>query len=184
MFCFEHANVEPDLITMAKGIAGGLPLAAVVGKQAIMDAPLPGGLGGTYGGSPVACAAALSVLKIIENENLLQRSNHIGQIFAQHLQDMKNQYPGFIIDVRQVGAMLAIELVSDNNVNKPNPALTQAIIGKAAEYGLILLACGFYGNVIRFLPPLTISDETLEEGIAKFKLLFQDVITLQKIKTE
>ena len=184
MFCFEHAKVEPDLITMAKGIAGGLPLAAVVGKQAIMDAPLPGGLGGTYGGSPVACAAALAVLQIIEKENLLQCSNEIGELFAQHLQGMKNQYPGFIIDVRQIGAMLAIELVSDNDVNKPNPALTQAIITKAAEYGLILLACGFYGNVIRFLPPLTISHETLEEGIAKFKLLFQDVITLQNIKTE
>ncbi|WP_339723143.1 4-aminobutyrate--2-oxoglutarate transaminase [uncultured Paraglaciecola sp.] len=184
MFCFEHANVEPDLITMAKGIAGGLPLSAVVGKQAIMDAPLPGGLGGTYGGSPVACAAALSVLQIIEQENLVQRSNEIGQIFAQHLEEMKLHYPGFIVDVRQIGAMLAIELVSDNDVDKPNPALTQAIIGKAAEYGLILLACGFYGNVIRFLPPLTISDETLEEGIAKFKLLFQDVIALQNIKTQ
>jgi 4-aminobutyrate aminotransferase/(S)-3-amino-2-methylpropionate transaminase len=184
MFCFEHAKVEPDLITMAKGIAGGLPLAAVVGKQAIMDAPLPGGLGGTYGGSPVACAAALAVLQIIEKENLLQCSNEIGELFAKHLQDIKKLYPAFIIDVRQIGAMLAIELVSDSDVNKPNPALTQAIIAKAAEYGLILLACGFYGNVIRFLPPLTISHETLEEGIAKFKLLFQDVITLQNIKTE
>jgi len=184
MFCCEHSNVEPDLITMAKGIAGGLPLAAVVGKAHIMDAPLPGGLGGTYGGSPVACAAALAVLDIIENENLLAHTNAMGALFAKHLHELKNNYSGFIIDVRQLGAMLAIELVSNGDIKQPNTQLTQAIIAKAAEYGLILLACGFHGNVIRFLPPLTIEQDILEQGIAKFQQLFQDVIKLQDVKTE
>lgn len=184
MFCCEYADVEPDLITMAKGIAGGLPLSAVVGKSEIMDGPLPGGLGGTYGGSPVACAAALAVLEVIEKENILTQTNIMGAQFAQHLHELKDQYPGFIIDVRQIGAMLAIELVSNGDIKQPNASLTQAIIAKASDYGLILLACGFYGNVIRFLPPLTIEPEILEEGIAKFKQLFQDVITLQDVKTE
>lgn len=184
MFCCEYSDVEPDLITMAKGIAGGLPLAAVVGKLDIMDAPLPGGLGGTYGGSPVACAAALAVLEVIEKENILQKSNDIGIVFAKHLYELKDNFPGFIADVRQLGAMLAIELVTDGDIGKPNAALTQAIIAKASSYGLILLACGFHGNVIRFLPPLTIEPNILEQGIAKFKQLFQDVVKLQNIKPE
>lgn len=184
MFCCEYADVEPDLITMAKGIAGGLPLAAVVGKTPIMDAPLPGGLGGTYGGSPVACAAALAVLDVIRNENILENANKLGALFAEHLQGLKAKYPGFIAQVRQIGAMLAIELVSDGDIAKPNVALTQGIIAKAADYGLILLACGFYGNVIRFLPPLTIEPHILAQGIAKFEQLFQDVIKLQNVKTD
>ncbi|MGS2721284.1 4-aminobutyrate--2-oxoglutarate transaminase [Paraglaciecola aestuariivivens] len=183
MFCFEYAEVEPDLITMAKGIAGGLPLAVVVGKSHIMDAPLPGGLGGTYGGSPVACAAALAVLDIIENDNILAKTQAMGELFAQHLHELKDQYPGFIIDVRQIGGMLAIELVNNGDIAQPNTQLTQALIAKAADYGLILLACGFYGNVIRFLPPLTIEEEILLQGIAKFKQLFQDVVSLQDIKS-
>jgi 4-aminobutyrate aminotransferase/(S)-3-amino-2-methylpropionate transaminase len=176
MFCFEHSGVEPDLITMAKGIAGGLPLAAVVGKQVIMDAPLPGGLGGTYGGSPVACAAALAVLEVIEQEQLINRAQHIGSVFKQHLSELQNRYPLLIAEVRQTGAMIAIELINEGSAEQPNAILTQAIIAKAAEYGLILLACGFYGNVIRFLPPLTISDEVMLEGIEKFKQLFTSII--------
>lgn len=176
MFCCEHADVEPDLITMAKGIAGGMPIAAVVGKTQIMDAPLPGGLGGTYGGSPVACAAALAVLEIIEKEQILDRSNQIGAIFSEHLNGLKNSYPDYIGEVRQVGAMIGIELVIDGDAYKPNPTMTMAIISKAQEFGLILLACGFHGNVIRFLPPLTIELAILEQGIAKFKQLFQDVV--------
>jgi 4-aminobutyrate aminotransferase / (S)-3-amino-2-methylpropionate transaminase / 5-aminovalerate transaminase len=175
MFCCEYSGVEPDLITMAKGIAGGLPLAAVVGKQAIMDAPLPGGLGGTYGGSPVACAAALAVLEVIEQEQLISRAQHIGRVFHQHLIGLQSAFPQLIGEVRHSGAMIAIELISESSFDKPNTALTQAIIAKAAEYGLILLACGFYGNVIRFLPPLTISDDVMQEGIEKFVALFQDV---------
>jgi len=175
MFSMEYADVEPDLITMAKGIAGGFPLSAVVGKSDIMDAPLPGGLGGTYGGSPVACAAALSVLEIIEEENLVQRANEIGSIFNERLTQLQQAYPALILDVRNKGAMIAIELVTEGDAEKPNVALTQAIIAGAAEHGLVLLACGFYGNVIRFLPALTISDATAEEGLAKFANLFKSV---------
>lgn len=172
MFNMEYSGVEADLMTMAKGIAGGFPIAAVVGKSEIMDAPLPGGLGGTYGGSPVACAAALAVLEIIEEENLIKRSNEIGNLFNIQLTTLKNQYPKLILDVRNQGAMIALELICDGDVEQPNTALTQAIITNAAEHGLILLACGFYGNVIRFLPALTASDEIIEEGLAKFTHLF------------
>ncbi|AQS37975.1 4-aminobutyrate aminotransferase apoenzyme [Shewanella psychrophila] len=172
MFSFDHGDVEPDLITMAKGIAGGFPIAAVVGKSEIMDAPLPGGLGGTYGGSPVGCVAALAVLEVVEEENLVQRADQIGQIFNEQLSLLQSRYPNLIGEVRNQGAMIAIELVIDGDNEQANTALTQAIIGKAAEHGLILLACGFYGNVIRFLPALTISDELIYEGLEKFNRLF------------
>ena len=175
MFSFEHADVEPDLITMAKGIAGGFPIAAVVGKSEIMDAPLPGGLGGTYGGSPVGCVAALAVLEVIEEGNLVHRADQIGQIFNEQLTALQASYPNLIGEVRNQGAMIAIELVIDGDNELANTALTQAIIGKAAEYGLILLACGFYGNVIRFLPALTISDELIYEGLKKFNQLFNEL---------
>lgn len=175
MFNIEYSGVEPDLITMAKGIAGGFPLSAVVGKSEIMDSPLPGGLGGTYGGSPVACAAALSVLEVIEEENLVQRANEIGAIFNEKLTQLQQTFPGLILDVRNKGAMIAIELVTEGDSEKPNAVLTQAIIAHAAEYGLVLLACGFYGNVIRFLPALTASDAIVEEGLEKFANLFKSV---------
>jgi 4-aminobutyrate aminotransferase/(S)-3-amino-2-methylpropionate transaminase len=175
MFSFEHAGVEADLMTMAKGIAGGFPIAAVVGKSEIMDAPLPGGLGGTYGGSPVACVAALTVLEVIEEENLITRSNEIGAIFNERLTQLQSQFPKLIGEVRNQGAMIALELVQQGDFEQPNPELTQAIIAKAAEYGLVLLACGFYSNVIRFLPALTISDELANEGLDKFTELFGSV---------
>lgn len=175
MFSCEHANVEPDLITMAKGIAGGFPISAVVGKTEIMDAPLPGGLGGTYGGSPVACAAALAVLEVIEEEKLIDRSAQIGAIFNERLSALQSQYPDLISDVRNQGSMIAMELCKNGDAEQANPELTQAIIAKAAKYGLILLACGFYGNVIRFLPALTISDEIINEGLDKFAQLFAEV---------
>ncbi|WP_428617108.1 4-aminobutyrate--2-oxoglutarate transaminase [Shewanella sp.] len=172
MFSCEHAGVEPDLMTMAKGIAGGFPLAAVVGKSEIMDAPLPGGLGGTYGGSPVGCVAALAVLEVMKEEQLVERAVKIGDTFNQALSALKEQYPQIIGEVRNQGAMIAMELVIDGDSEQPNTALTQAIIANAAEHGLVLLACGFYGNVIRFLPALTISDEVMAEGLAKFNTLF------------
>lgn len=175
MFNIEYSGVEPDLMTMAKGIAGGFPLAAVVGKSEIMDAPLPGGLGGTYGGSPVACAAALAVLEIIEEENLVQRSNEIGALFNDKLSQLQAEHPELILDVRNKGSMIAMELVQNGDAEQPNTALTQAIIANAAQYGLVLLACGFYGNVIRFLPALTISDEVVEEGLNKFSELFKSL---------
>lgn len=176
MFCCEYADIEPDLITMAKGIAGGFPIAAVVGKAEIMDAPLPGGLGGTYGGSPVACAAALAVLEVITNENLIERSNQIGDLFKRELSALQCEYPQFISEVRNRGAMIAIELISDGDRHKANTELTQKIIAHAAQHGLILLACGFYGNVIRFLPALTMSDEIAAQGLAQFRLLFNEVV--------
>ncbi|MEZ9822286.1 4-aminobutyrate--2-oxoglutarate transaminase [Shewanella sp. 10N.286.45.A1] len=175
MFSFEHAAVEPDLITMAKGIAGGFPIAAVVGKSDIMDAPLPGGLGGTYGGSPVGCIAALAVLEVIKEQGLVKRADQIGQIFNEQLSLLQSRYPKVIAEVRNQGAMIAIELVSQGDSEQPNTALTQGIIANAAKYGLILLACGFYGNVIRFLPALTISDELIYEGLDKFNQLFDSL---------
>ncbi|MCZ4335892.1 4-aminobutyrate--2-oxoglutarate transaminase [Shewanella colwelliana] len=175
MFSFEHAGVEPDLITMAKGIAGGFPIAAVVGKSEIMDAPLPGGLGGTYGGSPVGCVAALAVLEVMEEENLVERAVQIGATFNEHLSALQQRYPQLIGEVRNQGAMIAIELVIDGDCEQPNTALTQAIIANAAKHGLVLLACGFYGNVIRFLPALTISDDIIQEGLGKFNQLFAAV---------
>lgn len=176
MFSFEHANVEADLMTMAKGIAGGFPIAAVIGKADIMDAPLPGGLGGTYGGSPVACAAALAVLEVIEEENLIKRSQQIGALFNERLTNLQNRHPELIGDVRNQGAMIALELTQNGDMEQPNVELTQAIIANAAQHGLVLLACGFYGNVIRFLPALTISDDIVNEGLDKFEKLFESLI--------
>ncbi len=176
MFSFEHAGVEADLMTMAKGIAGGFPIAAVVGKSEVMDAPLPGGLGGTYGGSPVACAAALAVLDIIEEENLIERSNQIGALFNERLSALQAKYPQLISDVRNQGSMIAMELMKDGDVEQPNTELTGAIIAKAAEHGLVLLACGFYGNVIRFLPALTMTDKIANEGLDAFTTLFESLV--------
>ncbi len=165
-FCCEYSGIEPDLITTAKGIAGGLPLSAVVGKAEIMDAPLPGGLGGTYGGSPVACAAALAVIDVIEKENLKTRANDIGALFGQRLGKLQSQYPQIVGEIRAGrGAMVAMELVHDGNPDLPNEELTKALPAKAANKGLILLPCGVRGNVIRFLPPLTISDQLIHEGL-------------------
>lgn len=177
MFSTEYANVEPDLITMAKGIAGGFPIAAVVGKSEVMDAPNPGGLGGTYGGSPVACAAALAVLDIIEEEGLVSRSAQIGAVFNRRLSALKEAHPELILDVRNQGAMIALELINNGDAEQPNSELTQAIIAGAKDAGLILLACGFYGNVIRFLPALTIDDKVLNEGLDKFEALFTNLVS-------
>lgn len=176
MFSIEHAGVEPDLMTMAKGIAGGFPIAAVVGKADVMDAPNPGGLGGTYGGSPVACAAALAVLDIIKEENLVERSAQIGEAFNGRLSALKNEFPELILDVRNQGSMIALELIQNGDEEQPNTELTQALIAGAKDAGLILLACGFYGNVIRFLPALTIQDEILNEGLDKFEALFKSLV--------
>lgn len=165
MFCMQHHNIEPDLITMAKGIAGGYPLSAVVGKAEIMDAPLPGGLGGTYAGSPVACAAALAVQEVIVNENLIEKANQIGEIFNQRLKQMQQKYPNLIGDIRINGAMIAIELVKDGDREQPDPETTKSTVAKAYQNGLILLSCGIRSNVIRFLPPLTIEHELIDEGL-------------------
>ncbi len=165
-FACERAGIEPDLMTIAKGMAGGFPLAAVVGKAEIMDAPLPGGLGGTYGGSPIGCAAALAVIDVIEKEGLVESANHIGKLFNQRLAALQEKYPQTIGEIRAGhGAMLAMELVKDGDVNQPDADLTKAVLSEAYKNGLVLLSCGVRGNVIRFLPALTISDELIDEGL-------------------
>ena len=165
-FCCEYADMEPDLMTVAKGVAGGFPLAAVVGKAEIMDAPLPGGLGGTYAGSPIGCAAALAVIDVINEDKLLERANQIGTLFSQRLSQLQKKYPDIIGDIRaQRGAMIAMELVKNGDPEQPDADLTKALVTKAWQNGLIILSCGVLGNVIRFLPALTISDELINEGI-------------------
>ena len=164
LFAIEHAGIEPDLMTMAKSLAGGFPLAAVVGKAAIMDSPGPGGLGGTYAGSPIACAAALAVLEVIEEEQLCQRAVAIGDTMTGRLRELAREL-ACIGDVRGLGAMVAIELVKNRDPHSPDPDLTKALTKRAAEKGLVLLSCGLYGNVIRFLVPLTASDAIVREGL-------------------
>lgn len=173
VFCHEQAGIEADLMTAAKGIAGGFPIAAVVGKANIMDAPHPGGLGGTYGGSPVGCAAGLAVFDVMEEEQLCQRAEKVGQRFVEHLQKLQAQYPAIIGDIRQAGAMIAIELVKDGDVNQPNAELAKQLPAKAAENGLVLLSCGIRGNVIRFLPALTIEMDIIDEGMEIFANCFK-----------
>ncbi len=175
-FCSEYAGVEPDLITVAKGVAGGFPLAAVVGKANIMDAPLPGGLGGTYAGSPIACAAALAVIDIIAQENLLERATQIGSLFGERLRGLQRLYPEVIGDIRaDRGAMIAMELVKNGDAEQPDSDLTKAMVTLAYQRGLVLLSCGIRGNVIRFLPALTISDELINEGLDIIRACFKEL---------
>ena len=175
-FCCEYADVEPDLMTVAKGVAGGFPLAAVVGKADIMDAPLPGGLGGTYGGSPIGCAAALAVIEVIAEENLVERAGQIGALFAERLKGLQQQYPDIVGDIRaDRGAMIAMELVKNGDAEQPDADLTKAIVGLAYQKGLVLLSCGVRGNVIRFLPALTISDELINEGLDILEACFGEL---------
>ena len=163
MFACELFDVVPDLIVTAKGIAGGLPLAAVTGRAEIMDAAHVGGLGGTYGGNPVACAASLAAIETIKAENLVTRAGEIERIMLSRLHRMQAE-DDRIGDVRGRGAMIAIELVHRNS-SDPDPAFTAAVATAARDQGVIVLTCGTYGNVLRFLPPLTISDELLNEGL-------------------
>lgn len=175
MFAHETSGVEADLMTAAKGIAGGFPIAAVVGKADIMDAPIPGGLGGTYGGSPVGCAAALAVFDVIEEEKLCERATQIGKHMVTHLHDIKEMHTDLVGNIRNSGAMIALELVKDGDVNQPNPELTKALVSKASEKGLILLSCGIRGNVIRFLPALTAEFDILDEGMTILKACFAEL---------
>jgi 4-aminobutyrate aminotransferase/(S)-3-amino-2-methylpropionate transaminase len=178
MFAFEHSGVQPDLVTLAKGLAGGFPLAAVVGRAEIMNAAPRGGLGGTYAGNPLAVAAANAVLDVIEDEGLCERSTVIGQRIMERLQDIASrQGMERIGDVRGIGAMVAMELVEDRTSKKAAPALTNAIVAAAEERGLILLSCGVRANVIRILVPLTIGDDTLEEGLRVLEASIESVFS-------
>ncbi|MDH4451098.1 MAG: 4-aminobutyrate--2-oxoglutarate transaminase [Rhodoferax sp.] len=164
-FACEQWPVAPDLITTAKSLAGGFPLSGVVGRADVIDAPAAGGLGGTYAGSPVACAAALAVMKAFDEEKLLQRSKAMGVFLLDKLNALAGQVPA-IGDVRGLGAMVAIELFEGGDVRRPDAVLTKKVVTEAARRGLILLSCGTNGNVIRILVPLTAPDAVLEEGLA------------------
>jgi 4-aminobutyrate aminotransferase/(S)-3-amino-2-methylpropionate transaminase len=145
-------------------MAGGVPISAVVGRAEVMDAPGPGGLGGTYAGSPLGCAAALAVLKVFEREKLLQRSREVGELLTAGLRKLARSTPA-IGDVRGLGAMVAIELFENGHLARPDAELTRRVVAEAARRGLILLSCGAHGNVIRILVPLTASDSLLAEGL-------------------
>ena len=173
MFAVEYAGVEPDIMTVAKGIAGGFPIAAVVGRQAVMDGPEPGGLGGTYAGSPLGCAAGLAVLDVIEEEGLCERAVKVGQRLVEGLLRLQSAHPGRVGDIRALGAMVAMELVTDGDAGRPDATLAKALCAKALESGLILLSCGVRGNVIRLLAPLTIDFDHLDEGIAILEASFE-----------
>jgi len=174
MFAIEHAGVEPDLMTIAKSVAGGVPLSAVIGKAEIMDAPPSGGLGGTYAGSPLACAAGLAVLEIIREERLIERAREMGRFMVPRLQGLQARFP-CIGEVRGVGAMVAIEIVKNHRADMPDADLTKEIVQACGRQGLIVLGCGLYGNVVRFLAPLTISDALLKEGFNLFEKALAEV---------
>jgi 4-aminobutyrate aminotransferase len=178
MFALEHVGIKADVVTMAKGLAGGFPLSAITGRADVMDAPSPGGLGGTYAGNPVACAAAHAVLDAIEEEKLCDRANAIGKIILDRCDQLKTRSNlNCVGDVRGLGAMCAIELVKDTASGEPAPQLTQALMKIANENGLILLSCGTYGNVIRFLVPLTASDQIVRDGMDIFEASLTEAVT-------
>ena len=173
-FAMEQMGVAADLTTFAKSIAGGFPLAGVCGKAEYMDAIAPGGLGGTYAGSPIACAAALAVMEVFEEEHLLDRCKAVGERLVTGLKAIQAKYP-VIGEVRALGAMIAVELFEDGDSHKPNAAAVAAVVAKAREKGLILLSCGTYGNVLRVLVPLTSPDEQLDKGLAIMEECFSEL---------
>jgi 4-aminobutyrate aminotransferase/(S)-3-amino-2-methylpropionate transaminase len=164
MWAMEHYGIEPDLVTVAKSIAAGLPLSGVIGRAHIMDAPGDSAIGGTYVGNPVAQAAALAVLDVIEDEGLVQRAADLGETIRARMLRWQERF-GQIGDVRGLGCMLAIELVRDRDSREPAPELASAIVESAATRGLLLLKSGIYANCIRVLVPLVISDAELEEAL-------------------
>ena len=174
MFAVEYAGIEPDLMTVAKSIAGGVPLSALIGKAEIMDAPPPGGLGGTYAGSPLGCAAALAVLEVMKQERLLERSLQLGERLQARLRTLQKRCSA-IGEIRGLGSMVAIELVKNGRADQPDAELTRALVQAAARHGLVILSCGTYGNVIRFLAPLTIPEQLLDEGLEKLEAALAEV---------
>ncbi|AKJ96782.1 MULTISPECIES: 4-aminobutyrate--2-oxoglutarate transaminase [Pseudomonas] len=163
-FGYQHAGIQPDLVTVAKSLAGGLPLSGVVGKAQIMDAPLPGGLGGTYGGNALSCAAALAVIDAYEQEHLLARGEALGERLRQGLLRLQARYPR-IGDVRGSGFMLAIELIQDDEARTPDAELNQRLIDEARLGGLLVIKCGVYRNVLRFLAPLVTDEAQVDEAL-------------------
>jgi 4-aminobutyrate aminotransferase/(S)-3-amino-2-methylpropionate transaminase len=165
LFASEHFGIEPDIILMAKSLAAGIPLSGVTGKAEIMDSPHVGGLGGTFGGNPVACRSALAVLDLIKKENLLGKALKIGEKIKVALGKWKESYE-IVGDVRGLGAMMAAELVKDRKTKEPAADQTKDIVASCREEGLLTLSCGNYGNVIRMLAPLVITDEQLDKGLS------------------
>ena len=173
-FAMEQMGVAPDLTTFAKSIAGGFPLAGVCGKAEYMDAIAPGGLGGTYAGSPIACAAALAVMEVFEEEKLLDRSKAVGERLVAGLRKIQDKHP-IIGDVRALGSMIAVEVFDKAGSHTPNPTAVAAVVAKARDKGLILLSCGTYGNVLRILVPLTAPDAQLDQGLAIIEECFAEL---------
>lgn len=173
MFACEDEDVVPDIITTAKGIAGGMPLAAVTGRAELMDAVHTGGLGGTYGGNPVACAAALGAISAIEENDLVGKARRIGEIMLPRLAEMQAKYP-VIGDVRGRGAMLAVELVTPGTLD-PATEVLAAVVKQCHSEGVLVLTAGTYGNVLRFLPPLTMPEELLDEALTVLDKAFASV---------
>lgn len=174
LFACEHAGIEPDLITLAKGMAGGFPISALVGKAEIMDSAPSYSLGGTYGGNPVSCAATLAVIEIMEQENIPEKATKMGEHMLKRLNQLASKH-NLIGDVRGLGAMIAIELFEDGDLTNPSPEKAVKIQACARDKGLIILTCGTNGNVIRFLPPLTIEQEILDEGLDILAECFQEI---------
>ncbi|QQE79778.1 4-aminobutyrate--2-oxoglutarate transaminase [Alicyclobacillus sp. SO9] len=174
LFAMEHFDVIPDLVTLSKSIAAGLPLSAVTGRADIMDASSPGEIGGTYGGSPLGCVAALEVIKMMEEDHLPDRAAVIGEKIRARFEKLKSRY-AFIGDVRGLGAMCALEIVKDPETKEPDKALTSRIIQACYQNGVMVLSAGLYSNVIRTLSPLVITDEQLEEGLDAMEQAFAEV---------
>lgn len=176
-FGIEHSGVVPDLMTVAKSMAGGYPIAGVIGRADVMDAMAPGGLGGTYGGNPVACAAALAAIEVIEQEGLLARSTELGEVFRARFAEIgARTAPYRMWDIRGLGAMLGVEFVTDFVSAAPDAALTKSVCAHALKRGLILLSCGMHGNTLRIMVPLTASDAIIDEGLAIFEAALADAI--------
>lgn len=171
MFGIEHSGVEPDMITIAKSMAGGFPLSGIIGKAEIMDAAEPGGLGGTYAGSPVACAAALAVLDVMADEKLVEKANSMGARVKARLADIAARNDVVpITGIRGNGAMIGFDIVKSRGAYEPDADATKRVTTAALEGGLILLSCGVFGNVIRILVPLTVSEAVLDEGLDKLEI--------------
>ena len=186
LFAMEHYGVAADLYTLAKSIAGGFPLSAVVGRADVMDACPPGGLGGTYAGNPVACAAALAVLQVFDDERVLERADRVGDRIGKSLDVLAARHEE-IVEVRRLGAMVAFELCEGGDPARPAAELTKKLTVRARELGLILLSCGIYGNVIRILVPITAEDAVIDEGLgilakATSELLSDASATLPRLR--
>jgi 4-aminobutyrate aminotransferase/(S)-3-amino-2-methylpropionate transaminase len=175
MWAIEHHRVEPDLMVVAKSIAGGLPLSAVVGRAEIMDAPPDSAIGGTYVGNPVAQAAALAVLDVFDEEGLVERAAALGETIRTRMETWQERWPA-IGDVRGLGAMLAIELVRDRETKEPDSETATKVVETAAQHGVLLLKSGIYGNCIRVLTPLVITDGELDEALAVWEQALETVL--------